>query len=62
VKRVLSVTESVAAYAIVVDAKDDRGRQFYEGHGFRPLPARPHRLFLLTETAIAALKAADPEK
>jgi GNAT superfamily N-acetyltransferase len=58
VKRVLAATESVAAYAIVVDAKDERGRRFYESHGFVSLPSRPDRLFLLTETAAAALEAA----
>jgi GNAT superfamily N-acetyltransferase len=57
VKRVLAATESVAAYAIVVDAKDERGQRFYEAHGFIPLPSRPRRLFLLTRTAVAALKA-----
>jgi predicted GNAT family N-acyltransferase len=55
VKRVLAASESVAAYAIVVDAKDDRGRQFYASHGFISLPSPPNRLFLLTETALAAL-------
>ncbi len=58
VKRVLAAAESVAAYAIVVDAKDERGRQFYESHGLISLPSRPNRLFLLTETAAAALAAA----
>ncbi len=58
IKRVLSAAESVAAYAIVVDAKDDRGKQFYERHGFIPLPSRPRRLFLLTQTAAAALARA----
>ncbi len=58
VKRVLAAAESVAAYAIVVDAKDERGRRFYESHGFISLPSRPNRLFLLTETAAAALAAA----
>ncbi len=58
VKRVLAAAESVAAYAIVVDAMDDRGRGFYELHGFISLPSRPNRLFLLTETATEALKAA----
>jgi len=53
VKRILASTESVAAYAIVVDAKDDRSRRFYEAHGFISLPSRPNRLFLLTETAAA---------
>jgi predicted GNAT family N-acyltransferase len=58
VKRVLAAAEAVAAYAIVVEAKDDRGRGFYELHGFISLPSRPNRLFLLTETAAAALTAA----
>lgn len=59
IKRVLLATQSVAAYAIVVDAKDDQGKHFYEAHGFIPLPSRPRRLFLLTETAAAALAAAE---
>ncbi len=58
VMRVLAAAESVAAYAIVVDAKDERGRRFYESHGFISLPSRPNRLFLITETAAAALAAA----
>jgi predicted GNAT family N-acyltransferase len=58
VKRVLAAAESVASYAIVVDAKDDRGRSFYQSHGFISLSSRPNRLFLLTETAAAALTAA----
>jgi len=58
VKRVLAAAKSVAAYAIVVDAKDERGRRFYESHGFISLPSRLNRLFLLTETAAAALAAA----
>ena len=58
VKRVLAAAESVAAYAIVVDAKDEHGRRFYQSHGFSSLPSRPNRLFLLTETATAALAAA----
>jgi predicted GNAT family N-acyltransferase len=58
IKRVLAAAESVAAYAIVVDAKDDAGKRFYEAHGFIPLASRPRRLFLLTQTAAAALAAA----
>lgn len=60
-KRVLAAAESVAAYAIVVDAKDDSGKQFYESHGFVPFASRPRRLFLLTQTAAAALAAAERE-
>lgn len=59
IKRVLSATEVVAAYAIVVDAKDNRGKGFYEAHGFIPLVSKPRRLFLLTQTASAALAAAE---
>jgi GNAT superfamily N-acetyltransferase len=58
VKRILAAAESVAAYAIVADAKDEPARQFYASHGFISLPSRPSRLFLLTETAAAALAAA----
>jgi GNAT superfamily N-acetyltransferase len=57
VRRVLGAAESVAAYSIVVDAKDERGRSFYQAHGFIPLPSRPNRLFLLAETAAMALQA-----
>jgi len=55
--RVLAAARSVAAYAIVVDAKDERGRAFYESHGFIPLPSRPKRLFLPVEVVAAALSA-----
>jgi hypothetical protein len=58
VKRVLSASASIAAFAIVVDAKDDRGKTFYEAHGFISLPSKPRRLFLLTETAARAVSAA----
>jgi GNAT superfamily N-acetyltransferase len=58
VTRVLAAAEAVAAYAIVVDAKDERGRRFYEAHGLIPLPSRPNRLFLPTEVAAAAAAAA----
>ena len=58
ITRVLAAAQSVAAYAIVVDAKDEVGQRFYEAHGFIPLTSKPRRLFLLTQTASAALKAA----
>ena len=56
--RVLAAAESVAAYALVVDAKDDAGWSFYESHGLIALPSRPSRLFLLAETAARARSAA----
>ena len=56
VRRILSAGRSVAVFAIVVDAKDERARAFYQAFGFTPFPTRPRRLFLLTSTAEAALE------
>lgn len=53
--RVLGAGRSVAVFAIVVDAKDDRAVAFYRRFGFQPFPLKPDRLFLLTATALAAL-------
>ena len=55
IKRVLGVGRSIAVFAIVVDAKDERAVAFYEAFGFRPFPLRPNRLFLLSSTAAAGL-------
>ena len=52
--RILGVSASVAAYAVVVEAKNERARSFYAALGFTPFPDSPRRLFLLTETARAA--------
>lgn len=45
-KRTASAGESVAVYAVVVDAKDENAREFYRAFGFQPLRDRPMRLFL----------------
>ena len=55
IRRILNAARSIAVFAIVVDAKDDRAVAFYQSFGFRPFPLRPRRLFLLASTAIAAL-------
>lgn len=44
----------VAAYALMVDAKDDVAASFYRHHGFVALPDSPRTLFLPLATAQAA--------
>lgn len=56
IKRILGAGRTLAVFAIVVDAKDDRAVTFYKRYGFRSFPLRPRRLFLLTSTAAAGLK------
>jgi len=43
----------IAAYAMVVDAKDKKASDFYQHHGFIPLPNSPLTLFLPLATASA---------
>ncbi|MGH7168752.1 MAG: GNAT family N-acetyltransferase [Gemmataceae bacterium] len=56
VRRILNAAQSLAVFAIMVDAKDERAATFYEGFGFRRFPLHPNRLFLLASMAIAALE------
>jgi ribosomal protein S18 acetylase RimI-like enzyme len=56
IHRILGAGRSVAVFAIVVDAKDERAARFYESFGFRAFPLQPRRLFLPTATATAALE------
>ena len=46
VKRLIRASETLAVYALIVDAKNDRAKAFYESFGFHPFPATSHRLFL----------------
>jgi ribosomal protein S18 acetylase RimI-like enzyme len=59
IQRILGAGRSVAVFAIVVDAKDDRAVDFYRAFGFRVFPLQPRRLFLLTATAEAGVVRAD---
>ena len=36
--------------AVIVDAKDDAARRFYENHDFQPFPEHPLRLYYLMQT------------
>jgi GNAT superfamily N-acetyltransferase len=40
-----AVRSEIASFAIVVDAKDDAARRFYEREGFLPLLDQPMKLF-----------------
>ena len=53
-RRVLRASAALAVYAIVVDAKNERARSFYERYGFRSFPNTRRRLFLTLETFIKA--------
>ena len=51
-----------AAFAILVDAKDDAGVAFYEHHGFQRLTSPPRSLFLALATAGKALSSGRGQK
>ena len=46
VDRCLKAREQIAAYALIVDAKDDGARRFYEHFGFRALRDAARALYL----------------
>ncbi len=50
IRRVVRASATIAVYAIVVDAKNDRARGFYERYGFRTFATLPRRLFLPIQT------------
>lgn len=52
-----TVAADVAAYAIVVDAKDKRAERFYEHFGFLKLARSPGSLFLPISDALKSLLA-----
>lgn len=58
--RIVNVARDLAVFAIVVDAKNEKASDFYQSFGFTPFPLHPERLFMLTSTAAAALKKANP--
>jgi GNAT superfamily N-acetyltransferase len=45
------IASGIAAYALVVDAIDDRAGRFYGHFGFLPFPSRADRFFLPLATA-----------
>lgn len=46
-----ALTAEIAAYALIVDAKDEAAAAFYRHHGFIAFAGRPRMLFLPLDTA-----------
>ena len=51
--RTLRASQSMAVHAVLVDAKNDAARAFYEKFAFRVLPGVPGRLFIPLGTVVA---------
>ena len=58
VRRVISASRSLAVFAIVVEATDEKATAFYRDFGFAPFPSRPLRLFMLVSEAAEAVSRA----
>ena len=58
VRRTLGAAQSIAVFAIVVDAKDERAAAFYRAFGFEPFLSRPLRLYLPASDAVEAISRA----
>jgi len=50
-----AANSEIAAYAMVVDAKDKKAADFYQHHGFIPMPNSPLTLFLPLATATTVI-------
>jgi GNAT superfamily N-acetyltransferase len=56
--RALQAAQHIGAVAMMVNAKDDEARRFYEHYGFLPSPLQPLQLFLPLKTIRRAVLAA----
>lgn len=63
-RRALNGSKIVASAAVVVDAKNNYARKFYEDHDFVQLPLQPMRLYYPMQTiaGLAGLFSADTPK
>jgi ribosomal protein S18 acetylase RimI-like enzyme len=59
--RSLAISRQVGAMAVVVDAKDDAARSFYEQYGFTRFVDHDNRLFLPMATIAQLEREHDPE-
>jgi GNAT superfamily N-acetyltransferase len=58
VRRVIGASRSLAVFAIVVEATDEKAAAFYRNFGFAPFPNRPFRLFMPSSEAAEAVSRA----
>jgi len=58
VRRVIEAACSLAVFAIVVEATDDKAAAFYRDFGFAPFPNRLLRLFMPASEAAEAVSRA----
>ena len=58
VRRVIGASRSLAVFAIVVEAMDEKAAAFYRDFGFAPFPNRPLRLFMPASAAAEAVSRA----
>jgi GNAT superfamily N-acetyltransferase len=49
-RRCLALSTQAASWAVVVEAKNERGTAFYRKFGFQTFPGRPLKMFLATAT------------
>ncbi len=54
VRRVLRASVSMAVYALIVDAKNESAKRFYERFGFLEFPNTARRMYLPLETFVKA--------
>jgi GNAT superfamily N-acetyltransferase len=58
VRRVIGAAHSLAVFAIVVEATDEKAAAFYRDFGFAPFPNLPLRLFMTASAAAEAISRA----
>ena len=58
IRRILSAAGTLAVFAIVVEAKDEKAAGFTRDFGFESFPSRPSRVFMPASHALAAIEKA----
>jgi ribosomal protein S18 acetylase RimI-like enzyme len=58
VRRMIDASSSLAIFAIVVEATDEKAAAFYRSFGFTPFPSRPLRPFMPVSEAGEAVSRA----